>query len=115
MNFTSDLFIILILVGPIFIVLGFLMLKFPPRSVNSMVGYRTKQSKSSQNKWDFAQTYSAVQLIKSGIIGSVIAFAAILPGLEEYKNAFVGLAIVLLLVIFPFYKTEKAIKLKFGK
>ena len=115
MDFSSDLFILLISVGPILIVVGYLMLKFPPRSMNSIIGYRTKQAKSSLDKWNFAQTYSAVQLIKSGIIGASIAVGVMMPGLDEFKNVYVGLFFVLVLVIYPVYKTEKAIKQKFGK
>jgi len=114
MNFTSDLFIILISTGPILIIAGYLMLKFPPRSMNSLIGYRTKQSRSSLDKWNFSQTFSAVQIIKSGIIGSSISVGVMLTGIEEYKTAIVGFVIVLFLVGYPVYKTEKAIKRKFG-
>lgn len=115
MNFTNELFLILISVSPIFIIVGFLMMKFPPKSINSLLGYRTKQSRSSTDKWKFSQVYSAIQLMKSGLFGSLIAFGCLFLDSDGTEDVFVGLLLVLVLAFYPIYKTEKAIKQKFGK
>jgi uncharacterized membrane protein len=113
MTFTNQLFIILITISPILIITGFLMMKFPPKSINSLIGYRTKQSKSSIDKWRFAQVYSAIQLMKSGLLGSMLGFGAIFLDGEGTISVFIAIMIVLVLVYYPFYKTEQAMRMKF--
>ena len=49
----------LLLVGIVFILAGSIMYVFPPKKINSFYGYRTASSMQSQQKWNFAQTYSA--------------------------------------------------------
>ncbi|NIJ46565.1 putative membrane protein [Wenyingzhuangia heitensis] len=61
------------------ILMGVIMLKFPPKHINMFYGYRTKQSMSSIFNWNFAQKYSAKKMIQIGgilllicIIGSML-------------------------------------------
>ena len=115
MNFTNELFLTLISVSPILIIVGFLILKFPPKSINSFIGYRTKQSKSSPDKWKFAQIYAAIQLMKSGLIGSLLAFGALFLESEGTTDVFIAIMIVLVLAFYPVFKTEKAMRIKFDK
>ena len=91
------------------------MLKFPPKSGNMMYGYRTIQSKSTVEKWNFSQPYSAIQFIKSGLIGCCLAIAGLFVTVEEGAGVAVGLGLLAVLTIYPIYKTESAMKQKFGK
>ncbi|MGB1316396.1 MAG: SdpI family protein [Chitinophagales bacterium] len=52
----------------VFIIIGFIQLKFPPKEINPLYGYRSKQAKSSEKKWHFAQQYSAKWMIWIGIV-----------------------------------------------
>ena len=97
------------------LIVGFLILKFPPKSINSFIGYRTKQSKSSPDKWKFAQIYAAIQLMKSGLIGSLLAFGALFLESEGTTDVFIAIMIVLVLAFYPVFKTEKAMRIKFDK
>lgn len=54
------------LTGIILIVVGFILLRYPPKEINSLYGYRTEKSMNSQEAWDFAQIYSAKLMIKAG-------------------------------------------------
>ena len=47
------------LTGIILIVVGFILLKYPPKEINSLYGYRTEKSMKSQEAWDFAQIFSS--------------------------------------------------------
>lgn len=71
----SALFLIPILTGIIFTIAGFVMLKYPPKTINSLYGYRTSSSMSNQETWDFAQLYSAKQMIKLGVL---LAFCSLI-------------------------------------
>ena len=91
------------------------MMKFPPKSINSLIGYRTKQSKSLLDKFRFSQVYSAIQLMKSGVIGCLIAFGSLFIESEVTADNIIALLLVLAPAFYPIYKTEKTLKLKFGK
>ncbi|MBQ9624887.1 MAG: SdpI family protein [Clostridia bacterium] len=58
-----------ILFLPIILTLGgLLLLKAPPKDINSVYGYRTKSSSKSQEAWDFAQSFSGRIAVYSGAI-----------------------------------------------
>lgn len=113
MNFENELFIILIATSPIFVLVGLLLVKFPPKSINSSLGYRTKQSKSSPEKWAFSQLYAGVQIIKSGVMGCLIAVGCLFISSEGFRDVIIGLIAVFVLSLYPIYKTEKAMRQKF--
>lgn len=98
------------LVGVIFILSGLILLKYPPKKINSFYGYRTRHSKSTQKKWDFAQRYSAKELITQGAILLIIGIVGYILNIKELFEIGFGLVLILLSVILIFYKTEKAIK-----
>lgn len=54
------------IVGFLFLVMGGFTKIFPPREINTSMGYRTRMSKSSQGAWDKAQKYSANGMIIDG-------------------------------------------------
>ena len=104
----------LLLSGIIFVIVSLLLLKFPPKEINSFYGYRTSTSMETQEQWDFAQRYSSIMMLKCGI--GMILISLIGPFLTGVDAAFLSIsAIVVLLlpVAILFYKTEKAIKNKF--
>jgi len=60
------------LTGIILIVMGFILLKYPPKEINSLYGYRTEKSMKSQEAWDFAQIFSSKLMIKAGVFLSLV-------------------------------------------
>ncbi len=46
------------------LVIGFIFLKFPPKNINYLYGYRTRRSMKTQEVWDAANIFSAKALIK---------------------------------------------------
>jgi len=48
--FDNPLFLIPSTSGLIFILAGFIMLKFPPKKINSLYGYRTSSSMKNQER-----------------------------------------------------------------
>ena len=88
-------------------------MKFPPKKINSLYGYRTSSSMKSQERWDFAQIYSAKEMFKAGAILCMAGTAALFVNINEGWGVALSLALMLLLVIQMFYKTEQTMKQKF--
>jgi len=94
---------------------GIILLKFPPKGINMLYGYRTKNSMKSQERWDFAQKFSAKEMIKSG---SLLLFSSLLGFLinMDYLTATgVGLILMLVTAAYFIWRTEASINKKFGK
>ncbi len=111
----NPLFVIPVTAGIIFIIAGFIMLKFPPKNINYLYGYRTKSSMKNKERWDFAQRYSASQMIK---LGGLLALSSVL-GFFFYPSGktamIVGLGLMILMVFYLLFSVEKALKEKFDK
>ena len=110
MNFDSPLFLLAGVIGPVFLLVGFIMLKLPPNKINGLYGYRTNQSMSSQQKWEFAQKYSAKLFIRYGVIQLLAGFIGLIITLEGYVAALIAVILLLANIILLFYKTEQGMK-----
>ncbi len=113
--FENPLINITIFCGVIFVISGVIMLYFPPKKINALYGYRTKSSMKNQERWDFAQRYSAKEMIKFGVLLSCCSVFGFFSKFEEFTNMIIGLGILILIVIILFIRVEKAINKKFGK
>lgn len=113
MDFSNDLFLISTTVGAISIVTGFILLKYPPKNINFLYGYRTKNSMKSKEIWDFAQTYSAKLMIKGGFFFIVLGIISQFFGLSQSTNISIGMGTLLLGCVLLIVMTEKKIKQKF--
>ncbi len=90
------------------------MLKFPPKEINNLYGYRTKKSMQSQECWAFAQVYSAKQMITIGIVITLVAFAGAFLPISNELGVAISLILLLSLTLILFIKTEKSINKKFS-
>ncbi|MCZ8197440.1 MAG: SdpI family protein [Flavobacterium sp.] len=97
----------------IFLIAGLVMYSFPPKKINYLYGYRTNSSMKSQERWDFAQKYSSIQMIKLALLMFVISLIFSFFKISENLNLIFGLIVLLIGVSFMFYKVEKAIKVNF--
>ncbi len=114
MELSNPMILIPLLVGLIFIIMGFITLKFPPKKINHLYGYRTKSSMKSQERWDFAQRYSAKEMIKWGSLYLLTAILGFLPLFQGVLiSTIVAMSTLILLVVLLFNRTEKAIVQKF--
>lgn len=69
-----------LIVGPVFIICGFILMKFPPKTINNLYGYRTSFSMKNQDTWDTAQKYGGYSMIILGIVNSIFGvWATIQP------------------------------------
>lgn len=102
-----------VICGPILLVSGFIMRKWPPKKVNWLYGYRTAASMQSQERWNFAQQYSARQMIKCGaiLLSAALLMAFFAAPIEVITIA--SLALLVLCCIYLLVTTERAIKNQF--
>ena len=110
----NTLFLLPITTGPVFIIAGFIMLKFPPKNINGIYGYRTPGSKKSQERWDFAQNFAAKELIKIGSVLTITCFTGLMYKPDENMATIIATAITLVMVAVLIFRVEFAIKRKFG-
>lgn len=114
MSALNPIFIIGLSTGLIFIVTAILTRRYPPKGINHIYGYRTKSSMLSQERWDFAQTYSSILmqrygyfLVLFGLIGYFVAYS-------EAIDTLISISLIIFFTITLFVKTEKAIRDRFG-
>lgn len=100
----------LFLVGLAFSIAAFITMKFPPKKINGIYGYRTSRSMKSQENWDIAQRYSSRLMLKQGLgILAIAGLLNVLP-LPEEVAAIISVALLILSVIVLFVQTEKKLK-----
>jgi uncharacterized membrane protein len=113
MDFLNLFFIFLFPTGLIFLIAGSVLAKKPPKEINQLYGYRTKRSMSSQEKWDFAQMYSAKEMINHGKYLMLISLFGLFLQPGETFSIISAVVLILLSCIFLIVNTEKELKLKF--
>lgn len=109
----SPFFVICLLTGFIFIISGWLFTKYPPRRINSWYGYRTPASKKSQDRWDYAQKYSANLLIRMGWLMVLAAFASFALNITYEYSIWIGLATIFIASVLLIIMVEAAINRRF--
>jgi len=113
MNLDNPLFIIPLSVGFIFVIVGYIMFKFPPKNINMLYGYRTRSSMKNKEMWDFAQLYSSKLMMNLGLLLALSSILGFFVKLNEDIGTIVGLSMMFIVVIILFIKTETAINQKF--
>ncbi len=120
MKFWFFMFICDLLCPLIMLIGGALFLKGGPKTINSLLGYRTEMSMKNEETWEFAHKHCGKLWLKWG---TILLIATIIPllcliGQGEKPVAIVGLIlclvqmIVLIVSIFP---TEAALKRNFDE
>lgn len=107
--------IILVLTGALTAIFGFIFLKFPPKRINWFYGYRTGSSMRSQERWDFAQAHAAGGMIRTGTLMVPVGVLGIWLPFKPVVAAFLSIPVTLVFFAVLIYRTEKALKEKFGK
>lgn len=97
------------LCGPIFMITGFIMLRFPPKKINWLYGYRTSRSMKSQENWNFAQIYSAKQMVLFGFLLFLSAFINLIFKFNESVSFVLGMLLLILAAGVLLFRCETAI------
>ncbi|KJD36528.1 hypothetical protein PW52_02425 [Tamlana sedimentorum] len=115
LSFHNPLFFIPLVSGLIFISTGFVMLKFPPKKINGLYGYRTSSSMKNQERWDFSQKLASIEMIKLGAVLTLTSVIGLIFKTDDKIGMLLGLALMMLIVVFLIIRVENAIKKKFTK
>ncbi|WP_452597340.1 SdpI family protein [Pontimicrobium sp. MEBiC01747] len=114
MNWTDNTFLfITIITGLPFVIAALITMKFPPKKINYIYGYRTKASMKSQERWDFAQKYSSKQLLFCGLFLIAIGLLSILIPVEKSTGIYSAIILTTLCLIILLYNTETQLKKRF--
>lgn len=110
MTFSNTFFLTTALAGLTFIIAGILLIKFPPKRINGIYGYRTLNSMKSQEAWDFAQRFSGKELSKWGVVSIISSITGLILPLSRNIATISGFAILAVLIAIIIMRTESAIK-----
>ena len=85
-------------------------MKFPPKKINGVYGYRTARSMKSQENWDIAQRFSSRLMLKQGLVMLAIGGMLIVLPIPDEVSAVISAALLIISVIVLFVQTEKKLK-----
>jgi len=106
----NPLFITLGSCGLIFIVMGFIMSKKPPKEINGLYGYRTPRSMKNQKIWDYSQVYSAKVMMKYGGYFLLLCLPGYFMDIAPEIATGLGLLILLIGVALMIFQVEGQLK-----
>jgi uncharacterized membrane protein len=115
MTWIDKIFELQFIFGFIFLILGLLMLKFPPKSINAIYGYRTTNSMSNIEKWHYSQKYSAILMCKLAIFQIFSSFFGIFFKYSTSLHDAVGFTSVILNCVILIIMTERKLNSEFPK
>ena len=110
MNFQSDIFVIDGLCSLVFLIVFFIGYRFPPKKINTIYGYRTSRAMKNQEYWDFAQSFSSVQFLKSTVVLLFVSIVGLYTSFSDNLDTTLAFVFLLAAIAYPIYKTEKALK-----
>jgi uncharacterized membrane protein len=109
-----QLLVLPILLFLVFLSIGWYQSKYPPKSVNSLYGYRTSRSMKSQKNWDYAQSMSARMMMAFAYyLGSgLIAVSLIIIHLGFASESIISMQLVLMMISLGImlYRCEKKLE-----
>lgn len=102
-----------LITGFSFFAVGSIFHHSPPGEINGLIGYRTKSSMKSQERWDFAQEYSSRHMMYNGVALMILsALGYFLPIDVEIKQL-IGVGLLIASSIVMIATTEIAIRKRF--
>ena len=110
MNIESTLFYLLLSAGGIFTFTAMLLYIFPPKKINYLYGYRTAAAMKSKERWRFAQRFSAITMLQSGLALAAVSAIGLFYSFSETGDTILGFSLIAVAAVFMFARTEQAIK-----
>lgn len=119
MEVKITMYLTLFLVPVLVFIIGLRVKKNPPKEINSIKGYRTRLSMSSQEAWDYANGRLGVLMIKgalysliAGIVGLIILIVSNIPAEGVLFPVIISviLLVQVICMIIPTITIEKELK-----
>ena len=102
--------ITLLFTGPLFVILGLVLFRFPPRKINAFIGYRTLRSTKDQATWDMAQQISSREMIKVGVVQSLCAIPSLWFPLNSDRYVLLALGILIGSAVLMIMRVERKLQ-----
>jgi uncharacterized membrane protein len=99
--------------GILFLIIGIILFKFPPKKPNSFYGYRTTRSMHSLEAWQFSQKYAAVKMLQVAMTFVAISTLGVWFDFVTITPVIFGSCVLIAGLVFLIFSTELALKLKF--
>lgn len=100
--------------GPLTLLLGIIVLYFPPKYINHFYGYRTRQAMKSEKHWNYAHRVVGRLLVLFGIITLVVQ-GVLIPWMG-WENAFlISLFVMVFFMVMSVVLTEDELRKRFGR
>lgn len=112
-EFFSNIAIPSLYTGVVFAALGSLLYYSPPSEINGLIGYRTKRSMKSQERWDFSQKYSSKIMGFCGLGLIVLSLLSYFIPVDIGVKQIGGVSLLLLSAVYMIVRTEMALSKKF--
>jgi len=109
-NLESSFFSSMIFFAGILVFVAMLFYIFPPKRMNYLYGYRMPSAMKSPERWQFAQRYSAIAMLKCGILLAAISVLGLFYSYSEKVDRIAAFAIIFIAVVLLFVRIEREIK-----
>lgn len=106
----NTFFSMLVLFGGIFSLTGMILYIFPPKKINYLYGYRTASSMKSEERWHFAQRYSAIAMLQSGLGLLLLSVIGLYFKFSDKTAVTLAGVLIALAVLLLFLRTEMKLK-----
>ena len=118
MSFGYIMLLVILLMPLTMVGFGVLLMKNPPKKINSVYGYRTRRSMRSQDTWDFAHYYFGKLWLLCGLVSFPVSLVpmCLVLGKSEQVISVTGLIVLglqTLLMLVTIILTEFALKKNF--
>ncbi|XBP84260.1 SdpI family protein [Bacillus velezensis] len=89
---------------------GILVTFFPPKSINSLYGYRTKRSMADESQWKEGNRFSALLMILFGLISAAGFAGSLLIRLTQPFALIVQAVLLIAISVLIIVLTERRLK-----
>lgn len=114
-EFLSQIFTVAFFCGIMFFIASVVMYFYPPKKLNAWIGYRTATSLRSQERWDFAQKFSATIRIKTSLLLIALSLTGYFLPEGFYIRIFGTLALIIAWERYTINATDSELRRRFGK
>ena len=99
-----------LLIGSILLTTGWITLKFPPKNIIMLYGYRTQRSMKNQENWRFAQVYASKEMIRGGWVMIVYALSGLIFPTALLTDTITGTVLMIIIFVVLIARTETSLK-----
>lgn len=114
-EFLDGIFGMAFICGIIFMVASVIGYFYPPKKLNAWIGYRTAASLISQERWDFAQKFSALVRIKTAPLMILLSLTGYFFPEGKYIRMIGSIFLIITWLRYMTNRTDKELKKRFTK